>query len=130
MAEHLPKIERIHCNSCRQSTDHRLLKSVEDKGSSEEDGFYWSTAHDMLECCGCHEVVLRRTFWFSEDDPERPTVRYFPPPVSRHPPSWQYDIPSDLRAVLDEVYRSLDADTRSLPMMGARTLVDMLMVQK
>ena len=29
-----------------------------------------------------------------------------------------------------EVYRSLDANNRRLPMMGARTLVDMLMVDK
>ncbi len=28
------------------------------------------------------------------------------------------------------MYRSLDADNRSLPMMGARTLVDMLIVEK
>jgi hypothetical protein len=31
---------------------------------------------------------------------------------------------------MDEVYRSLDADNSRLPMMGARTLVDMLMVDK
>jgi hypothetical protein len=31
---------------------------------------------------------------------------------------------------MDEVYKSLDANTRRLPMMGARTLVDMLMVEK
>src|SRR5262249_6993620 len=32
--------------------------------------------------------------------------------------------------VLQEVYRSLDANNRLLPMMGARTLIDMLMTDK
>jgi hypothetical protein len=32
--------------------------------------------------------------------------------------------------VLREVYRSLDANNKQLPMMGARTLIDMLMVDK
>lgn len=31
---------------------------------------------------------------------------------------------------MQEIYRSLDADNKRLPMMGARTLVDMLMVDK
>jgi hypothetical protein len=123
-------LERVHCNSCRQSTEHRLLNRVEDRGRSEDGEFQWATTHDTLQCCGCQEVVLRRRFDSSESDPEQPEIRYFPPPVSRHPPSWQFDIPYHLRVVLDEVYRSLDANTRSLPMVGARTLVDMLMVEK
>jgi hypothetical protein len=32
--------------------------------------------------------------------------------------------------VLDEIYRSLDANNSRLPMMGARTIVDMVMVEK
>lgn len=37
---------------------------------------------------------------------------------------------TEIGGVLDEVYRALDADNYRLPMMGARTLVDMLMVDK
>jgi hypothetical protein len=58
------------------------------------------------------------------------SVVYFPPAVSRHPPSWTHECPSDVKEVMDEVYRSLDANNSRLPMMGARTLVDMLMVDK
>jgi hypothetical protein len=32
--------------------------------------------------------------------------------------------------LLGEIYRALDADNRALPMMGARALVDMVMVDK
>lgn len=122
------KIERLHCNDCRHETEHRLLKTVQDSGETQDE-HSWSTTYEMLQCCGCREVILRRTFEFSAD-PDGPAVHYFPPLVSRHSPSWQYNLPQDIAAILAEVYRSLDADNRSLPMMGARTLLDMLMVAK
>jgi hypothetical protein len=120
------RVERVHCNECRQSTDHRLLKTANDSGETRQED-WWNVTFDMLECCGCKDVVLRRTFVFVADEPD---IRYFPPLVSRHSPSWRYELPQKIAAVLDEVYRSLDADTRSLPMMGARALVDMLIVEK
>lgn len=127
-----PKLPKIHCNQCRRKTDHRLLKTVEgDSGSEQyEDDFSisWTTTFDMLQCCGCLDVVLRRTGDSSED--EFSDVRYFPPRISRHSPKWAHDLPGDLKLVLDEVYRALDADNYRLPMMGARTLVDMVMVEK
>jgi hypothetical protein len=126
MAKNTSKIERVHCNGCRQRTEHRLLKTVTHYDQTEAEDS-WSTTFDMLECCGCKDAMLRRTFVFNA---EEPAVRYFPPLISRHSPSWQYNLPQDIAAVLDEVYRSLDADNRSLPMMGARALVDMLIVKK
>lgn len=71
-------------------------------------------------CFAALSFLIRKTLTFAIS----------PPPVSRHPPDWQYDLPPKIRAVLYEVYRSLDADNRSLPMMGARALVDMLIVEK
>ena len=35
-----------------------------------------------------------------------------------------------MRELLEEIYRSLDAENLRLPMMGARTLVDMMIVKK
>ncbi len=122
------KRERLHCNHCQVKTLHRLLKTATDTGTDEDSGYWWSTTFDMLQCCGCREVLLRRTFSFSENNEDE--VRYFPPPVSRQPPSWRYRIPNNLQLLLNEIYRSLDADNRRLPMMGARTLVDMLILEK
>jgi hypothetical protein len=82
----------------------------------------------MLQCGGCQEVVLRSTFKFSENQEDE--VRYFPPATSRHPPQWRYKLPPKLRLLLEEIYRSLDSASLSLPMMGARALVDMLIVEK
>lgn len=132
MATKPSKLQRVHCNACRRKTDHRLLKTVQgDTGSEQYDENYaiwWETKFDVLQCCGCREVVLRRTYMFSEYDEAE--VRYFPPPISRHSPEWAHELPYDLKLVLDEIYRSLDANNRRLPMMGARTLVDMMIVEK
>ncbi len=117
---------------CRGKTDHRLLKTAQgNTGSESYDGdsaIWWDTSFDVLQCCGCREVVLRRTYMFSEY--EEAEVRYFPPRVSRHSPEWANELPWELKSVLDEIYRSLDANNRRLPMMGARTLVDMMIVEK
>lgn len=125
--------ERIHCNRCRNRTLHALLCKTVEKELEEFDDIppiEWETTFEMLQCCGCREVILRRTV--DADIPWDNEVTYFPPAVSRQLPSWQHNesFPEELRAVLQEVYRSLDANNRLLPMMGARTLIDMLMVEK
>jgi hypothetical protein len=131
MATKPSKLERIHCNLCHGKTDHRLLKTAQGNTGSEayDDGHvWWETRFDVLQCCGCGEAVLRRLYMFSEF--EEPDVRYFPPRVSRHSPQWAKELPWDLMLVLDEIYHSLDANNRRLPMMGARTLLDMMIVEK
>jgi hypothetical protein len=71
---------------------------------------------------------LRRTHVFSENEDD--DIRYFPPPTSRRPPDWRYHLPHEVRSILEEVYSALDAGGQVLPMMGARTLVDLLMADK
>src|SRR5262249_26168127 len=88
----------------------------------------WEITYDVLQCCGCREALLVRTYVFSEHDDAE--VRYFPPRVSRHSPEWKNELPAELMLVLEEVYRTLDGNNRRLPMIGARTLVDMLIVEK
>lgn len=130
-ASQAPAQERVHCNRCRLKTLHRLVATATDKGSDWEEHvgeIFWHTVFEMLQCCGCGEAVLRRTHEWSED-PD-PDIRYFPPPVSRQPPRWVWKIPHSLNVILNEVYHSLDAHNLSLPMIGARTLMDMLMVEK
>ena len=88
------------------------------------------TTSEMFRCCGCRATVLRRTR-IVDNDPDTLLVHYFPPAVSRHQPPWVWlALTDDFRGVIEEVYRSLDANNHRLPMMGARTLIDMLMVDK
>jgi len=122
--------ERIHCNECQNKTLHKLIARTDAADSDENTGYWWTAQFDMLQCCGCQEVVLRRSFHFSEDNPGEADIRFFPPPMSRPLPRWRYDLPNKMRALLEEIYRSLDGTSLRLPMMGTRTLVDMLMVEK
>jgi len=125
--------ERVHCNRCQTKTLHDVLCKTVDIEWEELDetaAVEWTITFEMLQCCGCKDVVLRRT---SEPNvPWETEVAFFPPAVSRHPPSWRLEttFPDTLRSVLHEVYQSLDSNNRLLPMMGARTLIDMLMVEK
>lgn len=123
-------IQRLHCNGCRRITLHKLLKETHDDGSEPYDGghIWWHIVHQMFECCGCKSVVVRRSHEFSEWD--YPDVRFFPPPVSRQKPKWFQQIPGSLRSLLTEIYNSLDADTSALPLMGARAILDMVIVDK
>jgi hypothetical protein len=65
-----------------------------------------------------------------EDGEVQDDVRYFPPAVVRDLPRWRFKLPLEMRELLEEIYRSLDAENLRLPMMGARTLVDMMIVKK
>lgn len=146
--------EFVYCNKCRRKTLHRLLKSTCDARVDEyrsdvydpDSGDYASCIFfEMLECCGCREAVLRRTLHcfdpethvrmggagvINSDGECDDDVRYFPPATVRHLPPWRSKLPPDIRQVLEEIYRSLDAESVRLPMMGARTLVDMMIVEK
>jgi len=147
--------ERIYCNKCRRKTLHRLLKTTRNERLEEyaageyepESGEIPSCIiFDLLECCGCREAVLRRTFHcpdtdvhfrmanaavaVDEDGNVEDDVRYFPPAMVRDPPPWRFKLPLDMRRLLEEIYRSLDAENLRLPMMGARTLVDMMILEK
>src|ERR1035437_4297212 len=121
-------VQRLHCNECHGETRHELLKQAHDRVFEEESGVWWDTMHEMFECRGWKSVVMRRTVMCSEWD--GPDTQFFPPPVSRHKPKWFFEIPQEMRSLLKEIYNSLDANTTALPLMGARALLDMLMVDK
>jgi hypothetical protein len=124
-------IELLHCNECRHETRHQLLKEVTSNGSEEwgdDYMFHWYKVHQLFECCGCNAVVLRQTYADSESEDKE--VSHFPPRISRHKPNWLDKIPINLQRIMREVYRCLDADTRALPLMGLRTVLDMLIVDQ
>ena len=123
-----PEIEKAFCNACRSRTAHQVVGRHDGDRAEEAEGYWWATFYVVLQCLGCQEIVLRRTEQ-TEDEPEG-EVSYFPPVMSRYLPKWRFQLPGDLRLILEEIYKSLDSASLCLPMMGARTLVDMLMVDK
>ena len=119
-----------HCNACKQETRHDVLAQHEEVGTSPLDpsdpseSYAWSTVWEMLKCCGCDSITIRREhseYGQSETD-------YFPAMASRARPGWVTSLPDGIVEVLDEVYAALHQDTRRLAMMGARCLIDMVIL--
>lgn len=88
----------------------------------------WSDRYEMLECAGCETVSLRQTHWFSEEPDLE--VTHYPPAVSRRMPQWRYKTIYRVADLMGEVYAALHSDSRSLALMGARTIVDLVLVDK
>jgi len=131
MADSKDTIERLHCNKCGPDTKHILVTTRTNSGSESYDEQYdisWTTIYDVFECCGCEEVMLRRRFYFSEwNDGD---VIYYPPRIGRRLPPWKDDLADDIASLLEEVYTAIQADSRRLAMMGARALIDMVMLNE
>jgi hypothetical protein len=128
-------IVRSHCNECSHETKHALVASRQHTGSEpievgpdRYEEINWSTTYDLLECCGCEAVSVRRTFWFSETEGNQ--VTFFPPRLFRRRPEWFDDLDESVQALLSEIYVALQNDSRRLAMMGARAAIDVFMLQK
>ncbi len=133
MAESKDKTERIHCNQCGHKTKHLIVVTRKQHGSEPFDehcDVSWTTIYDVFECCGCEEVTLRRRFYFSEWNPGDVEIIYYPPRIGRRVPPWKDDLRNGIGPLLEEVYTALQADSRRLAMMGARALIDMVMLNE
>ncbi len=135
---------KAHCNDCGRETNHLVVAADEESG--EEDMVEWSVTHEMLKCQGCDGVTFRKRTWLSEwDDYEyggpgpfpqivgrTPGIKdeYFPPAVSRDEPSWADHLDANPRELLSEIYLALHSDSRRLATMGARSLIDMVILDK
>lgn len=126
---------KAHCNSCGQSTRHCLIASRKShelavEGDENFNPIFIDYTHDFLHCYGCNSVTMRRK---SECEPlwrDHIQIEYFPPAASRRRPKWDTQLPSAVLHLLLEVYLALHSDSRRLAMMGARTLVDIAVLDK
>lgn len=133
MATSKPKkkeLTRLFCNQCHGETLHDKLKEVQNHitydSRFDDDPTWEETINQLFECRGCRSITLRYEYRYSEyDDGE---VRFFPPRVSRIKPRWFRMIPPDLQKLMSEIYSSLDANNLALPMMGARAVLDLVIV--
>ena len=128
-----------HCNACGGQRDSRKRASYTRDGTDGE--VSWSHTYDVLECCGCHNVTVKHTHWFSEwdqieGDPLRGEARIvpgekvtiWPPPTKRPKPNWTERLEDRvLREVIEEVYLALSSGMIVLASIGTRTLLDRAM---
>lgn len=126
--------ERLHCNRCGHKTEH--VKVAKHRYADSEDippwtSIDWLHVYEMFACRGCNEVLVRQRFYFSEWAPDEVEETFYPPRVSRRYPEWKDQIRIEgLASLLEEVYAALHADSRCLAMMGARAIVDMVILNQ
>ena len=136
---------KAHCNSCSGETNRSVLHSEDQRWDEEVNpGFhiYGSETFKMIKCCGCGSIKLRHTSWFSEacDEQGNPfvEVNYYPPATSKSIPTWLpelgFPLGSDeeqyVSQLLKEIYSALHNDSRRLAVIGARALLEHIMVSK
>jgi Domain of unknown function (DUF4145) len=129
----LENMEWIHCNGCLRKTKHCILTEHEHlESDSKYECVWWQTKHTLFICCGCESITLRRQYMFSEWDDEYggPEINFYPPQVSRKRPEWHDWLPMEIRDLLTEIYSALHSNSHRLALMGARTVIDMFVLDK
>jgi Domain of unknown function (DUF4145) len=128
-----------HCNRCGGERNHRVLKKCITEWQHSPNASYtvWSeTEFAMLQCAGCDDVRLRKKHLFSEDtdDEGHPLVHetYYPASIFRPQPDWLYYLDNEwhIRKLVDEVYRALQNDAKTLASMGLRAIIESIMIDK
>lgn len=125
------KLTRSNCSACERETRHYILYSKQVEGTEDIEGYRpveWSEKYELLECAGCETVSLRQTSWFEPTD--ETTIKTYPPSVARRRPGWRSKLPREIRDLLTQVYAALDANSRALATMGARAVLDMVLVEQ
>ena len=124
--------KQIHCNDCNQLTKHCVRKSYSQEGEEPFGSgdpsltYSWKTTWRILECCGCGNVTVEQEKYLSEW--EETEVIFFPSPTVRKVPKWLNDLPIGVAEVLEEVYTAINSDNRRLATMGARCLIDLVVI--
>jgi Domain of unknown function (DUF4145) len=127
----LVKFEWVHCNYCLHPTKHSVLSEHNRKQVEKHSGYdiWWNTRYTLFTCLGCESITLRRELTCSEWD-DGFEIEFSPPQVSRQLPKWRDELPKEIRDLMTEVYTALHSDSRRLALMGARTLIDMFVLDK
>lgn len=127
------EVTKAHCNVCGHETKHtRLFNHKSSESEYVEDYGPWECrdTYEMLECCGCESITFRHSRWSSDLPGDEEEVKQYPPPISRRVPKWKWQLSQPLDSLMDEIYAALHNNSHRLAMMGARTVVDLVMNDK
>jgi hypothetical protein len=121
------------CNRCGHPTRHLVLavRHFEAWFAEEEAvaGFPADLEYEyaMLECGGCQNISLRVDETL---DGTLFSTNFYPPRVDREKPAWSIDLPIQIQSLITEIYAALADDSRKLAVLGARSILDIVMTQK
>lgn len=134
---------KFFCYYCKAETKQKLLFEkgelifpnevvIFDESSGKKKQSVWTIEGQIWkvsECQGCEKINLNvyRRYGPFEDDI---LIHQFPTKDFRPFPKWITHINRDFTELLCEIYISLNAGSIRLPLMGARTLLDMFICEK
>jgi hypothetical protein len=131
----IPNKTQSFCRECSQVTWHDIRASVtrQEIEVDEDPPFppVWADAvYDLLQCCGCECVAMRSTLTCEQLYRDDKVVRHFPPSTARRRPAWEGHLPPPAQFLIREIYDALYSGGLRLAVMGARTLVDMAILDQ
>lgn len=123
------------CRECGQWTWHDVKASVSREEIEVEADppcppVWADVVYDLLQCCGCECVTMRSTLTCEQLYQNERITRRFPPATARRRPAWEGHLPGQAQFLIREVYDALYSGGLRLAVMGARTLVDMAILDK
>ena len=123
------------CRECSQRTWHLVVASLSRREIEVEEDppappVWADVDYDFLQCCGCECVTMRSTLTCEELYQDGRIVRHFPPSTARRRPAWEAQLPPPAQFLIREIYDALYSGSLRLAVMGARTLVDMAILDK
>lgn len=125
-------IEKVLCVSCEHSTKHRVLTSINEKGSEpwgSYASFDWNTDYEIIQCLGCDTISFRNYSINSEntDSDHRPisTILIYPKRDKNTLPTKHYfNLPFNLQRIYKETIDSYNNENLTLCGAGIRALVE------
>ena len=135
----IPDKIKAHCRYCGPSRNAEVVsRHVETQDDDEMESCGIIDDYRILRCGGCSGVYVQRINFFAfyddikfdqrtgeysnVDDME---IEYWPAPSRREPPVWLLKIDDHvIRSLMDEIYSALDADLRTVGIMGIRAVLD------
>jgi len=135
------KNNKTFCHHCKVETKQRVMFEkgeiitpevvLFDEHGKRKESVWTIEARiwKISECMGCEKINLNVFMRHSpfEDDV---LIHHFPTKDFRPFPIWITHLNKDFTELLSEIYLSLNVGNIRLPLMGARTLLDMFIVDK
>lgn len=135
--------DKLFCHVCKGTTKQKFVfeqgeltepneivffdeKGVRQKNSGWTiEGRIWK----ISQCLGCEKLNLNVFIRQSPFDYDHP-IHHFPPKNFRPFPMWITYLNKEYTEIVSEIYTSLNIGNKRLPLMGARTLLDMFILDK
>ena len=123
---------RSYCNQCHNETIHDVIYSDQKTISCDEENCFCAyRQYKIIECCGCKDI----SFYESYDDDssseyDEPSVRLYPPRISRKQPDFIYSLDKEYISLFDEIYKAISNECERLACMGIRSIIDLYINEK